>query len=123
MGDIIINVEALICEAPIFTHTEWTGIRYEFSIDWTSNGDDYFLIDPTTNLELSMEIVEVSNNVTVYTGVVDSSVPFNATGYIFNVLDYYQGFSSKYKLILTLSLTSQAACNISNSYTLPIDYP
>lgn len=123
MGEIIINVEALVCEAPQVTHSEWTGIRYVFSVDYNSNGDDYSVFDPTTNLELSIEIRETIPNTVVYSGVINPSAPFNATDYQFNVLDYYNGFSGKYTLILKLSLTSNAACNELTSYTFPIDYP
>lgn len=123
MANIIINVEALQCEAPIVTNSSWSGIRYVFNVDWTSKGSYYSTIDPTTNLELSIEIRETVPNTLVYSGVIDPSAPFDATGYQFDVLDYYSGFSGKYTLILVLNLTSNAACNETTSYTFPIDYP
>lgn len=123
MANIIINVEALQCQAPEVTNSSWSGIRYVFNIDWNSKGDEYSIIDPTTNLELSIEIRETIPNTIVYQGVIDASAPFNATGYQFDVLDYTQTFSGKYTLILKLNLTSNAACNELTSYTFPIDYP
>lgn len=73
-------------------------------------------------MELSIEIRETIPNTLIYSGVIDSSAPFNATGYQFDVLDYYSGFSGKYTLILKLNLTSNAACNQLTSYTFPINY-
>lgn len=123
MANIVINVEALQCEAPIVTNSSWSGIRYVFNVDWTSQGAYYSTIDPTTNLELSIEIRETIPDILVYSGIIDPSAPFDATGYQFNVLDYYGGFSGKYTLILKLNLTSNATCNEITSYTFPIDYP
>lgn len=125
MANIVINVDELICEAPVFVHTEWTGARYVFSIDWTSLGDVYFQFDPTIRMELSMEIYQNVNNPPTleYSGVIDSNAPFNVTGYTFNVNDYTFNFSSKYDLYLTLKLISDASCNESTTYQLPIDYP
>jgi hypothetical protein len=123
MANIIINVDELICEDSIVTNSSWSGIRYVFNVDWTSKGDEYSIFDPTTNLQLSIEIRETIPNTIVYSGVIDNSAPFDATGYQFNVLDYYTGFSGKYTLILILDLTSNAACNEQTRYTFPIDYP
>jgi hypothetical protein len=121
-GKIIFNVSELQCIPPNITNTSWTGIRYVFDVDWTSNGNEYHSIDPTTNLELSMTIVEVATSTTVFSGVIDSSVPFITTGYQFDAYDYYPTFSDKYQITLTLSLTSVIACNESTSFIIPIDY-
>lgn len=122
MANIIINAAALICQAPVFTHTEWTGSRYIFSVDWTSNGVYYSTIDPTTNLELSIVIVQTATGTIDYTGIIQASVSFSATGYTFNIWDFFPNFSDKYTITLSLKLTSQAACNETGSITLPVDY-
>lgn len=121
-GNIIFNVAELQCVAPTIISTSWTGIRYVFNVDWTSNGDEYHNIDPTTNLELSMDIIEVATSTTVFSGVINASVPFIATGYQFDAYDYYPTFSDKYQITLTLNLTSDTVCNESSSFTIPVDY-
>ena len=125
MGNIIINVDELICEAPIVLHSEWTGIRYVFSVDYSSIGDQLAIFDPTVRMELSITIYQ--NTTTPpqfeYTGVIDSNAPFDATGYTFNVVDYFPTFSSKFDLYLTLKLISDESCNEQFTYQFPIDYP
>lgn len=121
--DIIVEVDEFKCEAPIVKNTSWSGIRYIFNVDYESNGEDYILLDPTTNLELSIEVKETATNTVVYTGVINPSAPFNANNYQFDVLDYYPEFSNKYTLILTLNLTSSDLCNLMTNYTFPINYP
>ena len=123
MAYIIFNVAELICEAPIVTNSQYTTSRYTFNVDWISKGDEYYQFDPSTNLELSIEIRETIPNILVYSGVIEPSVPFNATGYKFNVLDYFSGFSNKFTLYLILKLTSDRACNETTTYEFPIDYP
>lgn len=125
MGEIIINVDSLVCEAPKVLHSEWTGTRYVFSMDWSSIGDYLATFDPTVRLELSMTIYQ--NTTTPpqfeYTGVIDSNAPFNTTGYTFNVVDYFPSFSSKYDLYITLKLISDNTCNEEITYQFPLNYP
>jgi hypothetical protein len=125
MADIIINVDALVCEAPVVTHSEWTGARYVFNVDWTSIGDQLATFDPTVRMEVGIIIYQ--NTTTPpqfeYSGVIDSNGPFNATGFSFDVVDYFPTFSSKFDLYLTLKLISDASCNEETTYQFPIDYP
>lgn len=125
MANIIFNVEELLCEAPVVTHSEWTGTRYEFRVDWTSIGDYLATFDPTVRMEAGIIIYQ--NTVTPpqfeYQGVIDSNAPFNVSGYTFNVVDYFASFYSKYDLYLTLKLISDGSCNEETTYHFPLDYP
>lgn len=122
MGNIIFNVAEFICENPVIQNVTWSGIRYIFDTDWTSQGNYYSSFDPTTNMELSMDIIEVSNSNIVFSGVIDNSVPFNAIDYQFDVLDFYPGFSDKYQITLKLKITNQG-CDNTGTYIVPITYP
>lgn len=124
MSNIIFNVAALVCEAPEVVSSNWTGIRYVFSVDWKSKGDEYILFDPTVNMEASIEIYQNTYNPPQleYTGVIDANAPYNVNGYTFNVLDFHTTFSAKYDLYLVLKLTSEA-CSETVKYKFPIDYP
>lgn len=124
MANIIINVEALQCQAPIITNVQFTGARYVFSVDWESRGDEYFTIDPTTKMQLKMDIYETSTptDVLTYSAIIDYDAPFNTTNYTFDVLNYTDNFSSKYYIILTLFLASETLCNEETSYQVPVTY-
>lgn len=124
MADVIINVGAFICEAPTFNSSTFSGVRYVFTFDWNSQGAYYSTLDPTTHMELSMVVTEISNNTVVYSGVVDSNVPFNTSTYTIDILDYYSGFSNKYRVDLTLTMINNIGCNNSTNYTIPVNsYP
>jgi hypothetical protein len=122
MADIIININEFICEDPIITDVTWNGIRYEFLVDWTSQGAYYSTFDPSTTMELSMDIYETSNNILQYSGVIATGVPFDVNDYMFNVLDYYPTFSSKYQIHLKLKITN-SGCDNTTTYIVPITYP
>lgn len=122
MGKIVINAQQLQCDSPVISDVTWNGVRYVFLTDWTSQGDYYLSLDPSTNMELSMEISDAQTSVVVFTGIIDSSAPFNATDYQFDVFDYYPDFSAKYQINLKLKLTN-TVCNTVGTYTVPITYP
>lgn len=125
MADIVINVSELFCEVPEVTHSEWTGARYVFSVDYISKGEEYVISDPSTNMELSIYVYENTGTtpILVYEGVINPSAPFNATGYTFDVYDYTELFSSKFILRLKLKLSSDRMCNVETTYQFPVDYP
>ena len=122
MGDIIINVDEFICESPVIKDVTWNGIRYEFEVDWTSQGTYYSTFDPTTTMELSMDIYEVSNNTLQYSGIIASGVPFDADNYLFDVLDYFPSFSGKYQIHLKLKITN-SGCDNATTFIVPVTYP
>lgn len=126
MAQAFINIDigAFVCEAPVFNNSTFSGVRYVFTFDWNSEGNYYSTLDPTTHMELSMVITEIANNTLIYSGVVDNNVPFNTNTYDIDILDYYLGFSNKYRVDLTLTMVNNIGCNNSTNYTIPVNsYP
>lgn len=124
MAFININVEALICEDPVFTSVDYTGSRYEFSMNWTSNGEYLSTIDNTTIMNLAVELYhpsDLTNPYNVFSPTVPPPIPFNGTNYLLNIFDYDSSFSSKDQIIFRLGLTGQNTCSTSTSYTIPTD--
>lgn len=122
MSNIIINVDAFMCEDPIIKSVSYTGTRYIFSVTWTSNGEYYSTFEPTTNLELSVDMYDTQTSTLVQSYVINPSAPFDATDYQFNMFDYYNDFSSKFQIYVKLKITN-SVCNNTTTYIVPIDYP
>jgi hypothetical protein len=119
MSTININIGEFICEPPIFNSVTYTGTRWIFELDWSSQGSFYSSFDPTTNLSLSIQIVEISSSIIVYSNEVDPSVPFNINNYQIDISDFYSGFNDKYRITFILNLTNEVGCNNSETYTVP----
>lgn len=119
MSEININIGEFICEPPIITNVIYTGTRYIFRLFWNSEGDFYQTFDPSTNLSLGIEIVEISNSQVVYSNTTHPTVPFNESGFQIDIMDYFPSFGNKYRLTFRLDLTSDSGCNNSTTYTVP----
>ena len=122
MPNININVADLVCENPIFTSVTYTGTRYEFNLNWTSNGSYYSTFDPTVAMYLYIEMYHPGSSTPYYTG--NASIPFDlydATNYLINVLDYDSSFSSKDRLVFRLSLAGEDSCFTETTYVFPPD--
>lgn len=117
--DVNINVNAFQCTPPIFDSVVYTNARYIFDLSWSSEGDYYATLDPTTNMSLEMEIIEISNGQTVLTEVINPSVAFDMSLFSLDILEYYPGFGTKYSVTFKLVLTNNIGCDNTTSYTVP----
>lgn len=119
MASIVFDVEQFICETPVFTGVTYTGTRYEFDLNWFSQGSYYSTFDPTTNIALTVDIYELNTTNLVTSFSIDPSAPFDGNHYMVNILDYLPSHSNKDTIVFTLTLTSTGCTNNVTTYTVP----
>lgn len=124
MPDININMGQFVCQSPIINNVTFSGTRYIFNLNWSSQGQYYSTIDPTTTMRLEMEIKEIANSQIVYSEIIDPNADFNNLNYVINIYDYYDAFSNKYSVTFKLTLINEIGCNNTTSYIVPVGtYP
>lgn len=112
MANIVFTVNEMICESPTITNSSYTGDRYKFSLDWTSNADYYLGINAGATFTLYVDITDEFGG-SVY-GFAIGNISANATGYIVDILDYLPSHSGKDTVTFTLKLETYT-CNSEDS--------
>src|SRR5690606_11374934 len=111
-------VEAFQCEDPVFTSVQYTGTRYEFSLGWTSNGNQYFDYDPSTTITLYMDIYDEAGNFQQTEEIFTDQTSFDMNDYLVNLLNYNDTLSSKNRVVFRLKLTGNG-CDHIVEYDIP----
>ena len=93
MGNINFNISEFICESPVLTSVVYTGVRYEFILNWTSQGSYYNTFDPTT-------VVQLWINVNGIGWQYYSDVPYDGINWTNNFLSNNPKTSISFKLII-----------------------
>lgn len=121
MANININVGELICEDPIFTSVTYTGIRYEFDLNWTSQASYLSTFDNTVTMYLRIECYDIASSTPYYSSNIPTPppIPFDGVHFLINVLDYVPSFSPKDRLIFRLSMSGETTCNTETIYEFP----
>lgn len=120
MADLIIITNPFVCEPPIFTSVTYTGTNWIFNLNWTSQGAYYATILPNIAMNVTLDIFDPATNTTIYSNVIDNNAPFDASNYMVNVLDYFVGSISKYRITFIITLVG-TQCNQSDSVVFPED--
>lgn len=118
MGSIHINVDEFVCITPVFTNVSYTGTRYEFDLNWTSQGDYYHTFDPTTTITLYMDLYDDAGNF-LQTYTVLTGQYFNMSHYLVNTLTYDPSVNNKNRVVFRLTLSSTDCVN----NTAVVDFP
>lgn len=123
MGNVVIDVAALICEDPIFQSVTYTGNPYVLSLNWLSKGEYYSTFDNTVTMYLLIELFRPSATTPYFQGYVATPppIPYIGNNFLVNILDYDNTFANKDKIVFTLYLAGEASCNTETSYTIPGD--
>lgn len=123
MADINFNVAAVICEDPVFTSVTYTGTRYEFNLNWTSQGAYFYTFDNTMTMYLYIECYLPGDPTPYFQQSVGTPppIPFDGNNYIINVLDYDPTFSSKNRLVFRLVMSGEDTCYTETTYEFPPD--
>ena len=120
MAYININIGALVYEAPNFQNIVYTGSKWIFDLDWTSQGSYYSTFDPTTKMILHLKLIDSVPGIVVFDQDIDINAPFDTNQYTINILDYYDTYSSNFDAIFTLTIVT-ATCQNSDDYMIPTD--
>lgn len=123
MGNVVINVGEVDCQDPIFTSVTYTGTRYEFKLNWTSQGAYFYQFDNTMTMYLYIECYLPGNATPYFNQQVPTppSIPFDAINYTVNVLDYDSTFTSKNRLVFRLVMAGETTCYTETTYEFPPD--
>lgn len=123
MGQININIDALVCEDPIFTSVTYTGTPYQFNLNWTSIGDYLSTFDSTVSMNIQIELFFTGQTTPYFVGNVSTPppIPFDGTNFLINILDYDGSFLPKDRILFTLTMSGEDSCTNSTTYDIPGD--
>jgi len=123
MASINLNVEAVVCQNPVFTSVTYTGNRYEFNLNWTSQGAYFYQFDNTVTMYLYIECYLPNASTPYFSQTVSNPpvTPFNGTNFLVNVLDYDSTFSAKNRLVFRLVMSGESTCTTETTYEFPPD--
>ena len=123
MANINLNVAELVCEDPVFTSVTYTGNRYEFDLNWTSQAAYLSTFDSTVTMYLRIECYLPGVSTPYFTTYIPTppDIPFDGTHFMVNVLDYDASFSPKNRLVFRLYLAGEDSCNTETSFEFPPD--
>ena len=123
MANINLNVAELVCEDPVFTSVTYTGVRYEFDLNWTSQASYLSTFDPTVTMYLYIECYLPGVSTPYFTTSIPTPppIPFDGTHFMVNVLDYDANFSPKNRLVFRLALSGEDSCYTETTYEFPPD--
>lgn len=121
MANINFTIAELICEDPVFTSVTYTGTRFEFDLNWTSQGAYLSNFDNTLNMFLYIEcyLPGESTPYFVETVATPPPIPYDGNHFMVNVIDYDPSFSPKNRLVFRLVMTGEATCYTETTYEFP----
>jgi len=123
MGNVLISVGQVVCQNPVFTSVTYTGNRYEFNLNWTSQASYFYQFDNTIVMYLYIECYLPGNSSPYFNQQVPTppALPFDGSNYIINVLDYDSTFSAKNRLVFRLVMSGESTCTTETTYEFPPD--
>lgn len=115
------SVQQLVCEDPIFTSVTYTGTKYQFNLNWTSQGVFLSSFDNTTEILIKIDMYHEGQTTAFYTGYVTNTptIPFNSNNFLVNVWDYDNTFSAKDRLVFTLIISGETSCFKETTFEFP----
>lgn len=117
MPNININIEEFQCTPTILNSATYTGTEYIIRVSYNSISNYYSQFYPNIRMSITLEIFDVDNNSTIFTGEIDANAPLNTTSYDIQLNTY--GFIFKHRVTVTGTFLGFDGCRQSFSHIFP----